>query len=264
MGLGEACRAEGNEAVALLEFRAARSVFEQVGAKLEAVRSAQASDDERRDDLSGRQLEVQPAQPGADGGLGRENVFRREGDYWSVEFEGHTVRLRNQKGMHYLAHLLAEPGREFHVLDLVMVETDGLAKASRATEPELSVSAGLDAGPLLDAEAKESYRRRLVEIEEDIEEARAMGNSERTAQAESERDFLVHELAHAFGLSGRNRRASSSSERARVSVTRAIRQAMARIRGHNLPLGEHLDRAIRTGTYCSYSPDSRVPDIWKV
>jgi hypothetical protein len=37
---------------------------------------------------------------------------------------------------------------------------------------------------------------------------------------------------------------------------------MARIRGHNAPLGEHLDRAIRTGTYCAYLPDSRVPVAW--
>ena len=39
---------------------------------------------------------------------------------------------------------------------------------------------------------------------------------------------------------------------------------MARIREHNAPLGEHLDRAIRTGTYCAYLPDPRVPAIWKV
>ena len=34
-------------------------------------------------------------------------------------FDGHTVRVRDLKGMHYLARLLADPGREYHVLDLV-------------------------------------------------------------------------------------------------------------------------------------------------
>ena len=91
-----------------------------------------------------------------------------------------------------------------------------------------------------------------------------MGDSERAAQADTERDFIVRELSRAFGLGGRNRRAGSASERARVSVTRAVRQAMARIQEHNSPLGEHLDRAIRTGTYCAYLPDTRVPVIWKV
>ena len=91
-----------------------------------------------------------------------------------------------------------------------------------------------------------------------------MGDSERAEQAHTEREFIVRELARAFGLGGRSRRASDASERARVSVTRAIRQAMARIQHDNRQLGEHLDRAIRTGTYCSYLPDSRLPGVWKV
>ena len=78
-----------------------------------------------------------------------------------------------------------------------------------------------DAGPLLDARAKEAYRRRLAEIEDDIGEARAMGDGERAAQADVERDLLIRELSRAVGLGGRDRRAASASERARASVTRA-------------------------------------------
>ncbi len=59
------------------------------------------------------------------------NVFRREGDYWSVIFDGHTVRVRDLKGMRYLARLLADPGREYHVLDLVAAETAGGTPGSR-------------------------------------------------------------------------------------------------------------------------------------
>ena len=44
----------------------------------------------------------------------------------------------------------------------------------------------------------------------------------------------------------------------------AVRQAMARIHEHNPTLGEHLGRAIRTGTYCAYLPDPRVPLVWKL
>ena len=88
------------------------------------------------------------------------NVFRREGDYWSVVFEGRTVRVRDLKGMRYLAQLLGNPGREFHVLDL------------RAAETGQQAALG-DAGRrLLDERAKSAYRRRLAEIEDDIEQAR--------------------------------------------------------------------------------------------
>ena len=60
-----------------------------------------------------------------DDGQRKPNVFRREeGDYWSISFEEHTLTLRDLKGLHYLARLLAHPGREFHVLDLVASGVD--------------------------------------------------------------------------------------------------------------------------------------------
>ena len=106
--------------------------------------------------------------------------------------------------------------------------------------------------------------RRLAEIDDDLEQARATGDTERAAQADAERDFLIRELARAFGLSGVARRAASASERARASVTRAVRQAIARIGEHHPELGEHLSRTIRTGTYCAYLPDPRAPAEWRV
>ena len=177
------------------------------------------------------------------------NVFRREGDYWSVLFDGRTVRVRDLKGMRYLAQLVAHPGREFHVLDLVAAETGQRTSLG-------------DAGEILDERAKAAYRRRLAEIEDDIEQARALEDAGREAQADAERDFLVRELAGAVGLGGRDRRAASASERARSGVTRAVRQAIARIGEHHPPLGEHLDRAVRTGTYCAYASRARrSPDL---
>ena len=44
-------------------------------------------------------------------------MFRREGEYWTVVFGGDAFRLKDSKGLQHLARLLAEPGREFHVLD---------------------------------------------------------------------------------------------------------------------------------------------------
>jgi hypothetical protein len=181
-----------------------------------------------------------------------------------VTFEGQTVRLRDLKGLRYLARLLADPGREFHVLDLVAVERGWSGETDRGTERGLAFSSGSDASVLLDAQAKEAYRRRLAEIDEDIEEARVLSDDERAAQAEAERDFLVRELARAVGLGGSDRRVDSASERARASVTRAVRQSMVRIHEHHPVLGEHLNRAIRTGTYCAYLPDPRVPLVWKL
>jgi tetratricopeptide (TPR) repeat protein len=245
-GLADALRASGSEQRAALELEAARAALERI----EAERTADDAVSVERD--GGAQV-----LPVTD-----LNMFRREGDYWSVVFEGRTVRMRDLKGIRYLARLLADPGRELHVLDLVAAES-GRVGGGESRAAGLSRTGPGDAGEMLDVRAKDAYRRRLGEIEDDIEQARALEDTEREAQADAERDFLVRELSRAVGLHHRDRRAASTSERARVSVTRAVRQGMARVAEHHPELGEHLDRTIRTGTYCAYVPDPRAPAAWK-
>jgi tetratricopeptide (TPR) repeat protein len=245
--LAEALRAGGNEHQAGVELEAARAILE----RMELEQDADAAPPSDGHDEPHEQHPVDPS------------VFRREGDYWSVLFEGRTVQVRDLKGMRYLARLLAHPGREFHVLDLVAAEAGGLADVESGRAAGLSRVTLGDAGEILDVRAKDAYRRRLAEIEDDIEQARALGDTERAAQADAERDFIIRELSRAVGLGGRDRRAASASERARVAVTRAVRKAIARIGEHHPQLGEHLDRAIRTGAYCAYLPDPHAAVEWR-
>ena len=195
-------------------------------------------------------------------------TFRCEGDVRTIAFAGVTTQLRELKGFRYLERMLRTPGRELHVLDLVAQEggateeaPDG-ARADVAAEELRVGGAGSDLGPLLDAQAKAAYERRLEEIDDDIAEATRLGDTGRVELARADREFLVRELARAFGLAGRHRPVGSSSERARTSVTRAIRYAMARIAEHHPPLAEHLDHTVATGTYCGYAPDPRAPIRW--
>lgn len=263
MGLAHAYRDGGNVERAVLEFEVARLGFERIGAMGQAAEAARARDAVERGDPSYWAGMPRDA-PAAVIRSGAANTFRREGDYWSLVFEGHTMRMRDLKGLRYLARLLADPGREFHVLDLVTVERGWSEAGRRDAEPGLAFSSGLDAGMVLDAQAKQAYRRRLAEIDDDIDEAGMLGDADRASQAETERDFLVRELARAVGLGGRNRRLGSPSERARASVTRALRKAMVRISEYDPALGEHLDHAIRTGTWCAYLPDTHAPASWKL
>jgi len=46
-------------------------------------------------------------------------MFRREGDYWTIAYDGATVRMRDAKGMRYLGQLLRHPGEQFHVDHLI-------------------------------------------------------------------------------------------------------------------------------------------------
>ena len=247
LGLADAHHENGSEHRAMLERQAARTILERI----EAAPSLPRAVDVAPGDAHDEQL------------VANANVFRREGDYWTLIFDQDTVRVRDLKGMHYLARLLADPGREFHVLDLVAAETGTVAHADTNQAARIPRSALGDAGVMLDARAKDAYRRRLAEIDDDIDQARAIGDDERAAQADAERDFLLRELSRAVGLGGHDRRAASASERARAGVTRAVRQAITRIGEHHPHLGEHLSRAIRTGTYCAYMPDRRAPVGWE-
>jgi hypothetical protein len=230
--------AGGDRAGAQQALGEAARLWTEVGAPYEAARAREA--------LAG------PRRPAGAVARPAGDSIRREGDYWTVVFDGRTVRVRDTRGMRHLARLLAEPGREFHVLDLVGAEAGAPAVAR----------AGTSAGPLLDDRAKSAYRRRLAEIDEDIEEASAHADLGRAAQADAERELLLRELARAVGLGGRDRVAGSASERARAGVTRALRQAIARLGEHDPALGAHLGRTIRTGTYCAYLPDPQAPPRW--
>ena len=74
----------------------------------------------------------------------RTATFRRDGDVWSIGSD-RIVRLRHSKGLLYLSRLIAEPGREFHALDLVgqgVVGADRRIGASEAAALGLGVDGG--------------------------------------------------------------------------------------------------------------------------
>ena len=58
--------------------------------------------------------------------------------------------------------------------------------------------------------------------------------------------------------------AAASAERARVSVRKAIADSVARIGEHEPDLGLLLATTVKTGTYCRYTPDPRMPVTWEL
>jgi tetratricopeptide (TPR) repeat protein len=114
MVLGEAHRRSGNIDGARMEWRAARAAFEAFG----AIRCAEQA---------GRLLTEAPPNPTPSPSRDAATAtFRCDGDTRTVGFGEHTVLMRDLKGFRYLERLLADPGREFHVLDLVAVERGSL------------------------------------------------------------------------------------------------------------------------------------------
>ncbi len=245
---------------------AAVSAYAEMGAPYESARARQmlaevhahagrspAADAERRTaqaalDAFGVAPSAHPL-PAGSGQAANTAVFACQGPLRLVRFAGTERTVPDLAGHRYIERLLARPDCEVHVLDLV-----------GAT----GLHAGRDGLPVLDDEARRAYRRRLAEIEEDLDEARDMHDEARVALAMRDREYLLAELGRAVGLHGRARTSGSTAERARTRVARAIRYALDRLVEQHPLAAAHLRQGIRTGSYCSYRCDPAFPVHWTV
>ena len=176
---------------------------------------------------------LRPSAPAA-----QEITLAQEGDVWRIgSSAGGIAVLKDAKGLHYLAELVRNPGRELHVTQLAdMLEPAG------------------DAGPVLAAKAKDGYRRRLEDLREHLEEARRFNDEARASRAEEEIDALVEQLSKAMGLGGRDRKVGSHVERARINVQRRLKDVLRRVEEQDTALGRYLSVTIKTGIWCVFIP----------
>src|SRR5712692_10212402 len=114
------------------------------------------------------------------------HIFRREGEYWTIIYAGTLFRLRDSKGLRYLAHLLSHPGEHIGSGDLIAV------------------------------------------------------------------------------AGGRTGEAKPNAERARVAVTKRIKESVAKIGVLHPALAAHLSTRMKTGYFCLYIGDSDKRHAWTV
>jgi hypothetical protein len=117
-------------------------------------------------------------------------------------------------------------------------------------------------GPVVDRQALLAYRRRLVELDEELARADARGDPVRAERLAGERAALLTQVAEATGLSGRPRVTTSAEERARVAVRKAIAAAVARIGAVDPGVERLLRDTVVTGTACRFDPDPGRPVRW--
>jgi hypothetical protein len=168
-------------------------------------------------------------------------VMTRRNGMWELGFEGERVTVPHAKGLADIAVLVSRPGEDVHVLELV--------------NPSATVASST--GSMVDRRALDDYRRRLAELDDELDEAAAHHDTGRTEQLERERQALLAELGRVTGVGGRTRAfANHPAERARKAVTGRIRDAIRKLQDDMPALAAHLDAAIVTGTYCRYRPRS--------
>ncbi|MGD9998450.1 MAG: hypothetical protein AB7L17_10745 [Ilumatobacteraceae bacterium] len=172
--------------------------------------------------------------------------MRREGALWHIRFAGRATSVADSKGLRDLARLVASPNTDIHVLELV---------------DSMDRSRGGD--PLADRQAFASYRRRLGEIDDDLEEATRHHDDARVDGLVAEREALLDELGRISGHGGRARSfANHPAERARKATTARIRDAIRRLEPVLPELADHLRERVVTGTFCRYRGDDELR--WRV
>ncbi len=165
-------------------------------------------------------------------------VLTRTGNTWTVSWGGEAGSLRHLKGLTDVAVLVRNRGRDVSALQLV-----GGASVHSTSGDEM-----------IDLETLKVYRRRLEELDQEIEQA-ADHSVARVESLEAERDQVLAEVSRTTGLGGRLRTsANSPAERARKAVSGRIRDALRQLEAVAPLLAAHLDRSIQTGSQCSYRP----------
>lgn len=218
----------------------ARSLYRRVGAHAweERIEAAATEGLGQRGSAS-----VDPTDPVSVSGAAQQAYwFAPTGDgSWKVGPLDSPVLLRHLVGLGYLHTLVSHPGIDVPAL--------GLAGGG---QPEHTGSSGVD--PLLDDRALAAYRRRLGEIDAELDRADRTGDAADAATLTDERDQILAHVRAALGLGGRARSFGSDAERARVAVRRAIRTAYDRLADIDARMAEVLRREVTTGYQCTYRP----------
>lgn len=195
-------------------------------------------------------------------------ILRDEGQYWTIVYGGKCIRLPNRKGLKLIAILLANPGRELHVLSLVQL-IEGLDPESIGKRPmgatdlgEMNLEGGL--GPLIDDRARLEYGAEIKALEEQIEEAERFCEVAKASLLREHLQRLIDELAKTVGFRGKRRPICDAGERARTKIRKNFKSTLEAIRGVHESLGDYLEKHVKTGCFCSYNPVSHSDDKWTI
>ena len=111
---------------------------------------------------------------------------------------------------------------------------------------------------VFDEKAKQSYKRKIQDLQEEIQHCEDHSNFERAAELQQEYSTLVDHLTASLGMGGKTRKVNDPMDKMRSAVTWRIRNAIQKIEKSHPALGKHLAYSIKTGLFCSYCPEKPV------
>ncbi|WP_422079904.1 tetratricopeptide repeat protein [Ulvibacterium sp.] len=164
--------------------------------------------------------------------------FIHNGELWNLEYANQSIILKDAKGFHDIAKLLQHPEKQIHCTELMGTFLDNPGDVT------------------LDTKSIGAYKKRILELQSLIREAEDVGDNKSYTEIREEYESLLDHLSKAMGTGGQARKIGSSLEKARSAVTWRIRSTIKKIEKAHPQLGKHLSNSIKTGTFCSYVPES--------
>jgi tetratricopeptide (TPR) repeat protein len=182
----------------------------------------------------------------------RQGTMQELPDGWRIEIDDRSVQVGRLVGMRHIAALLARPDTDLRANELAAVVDGSTARADAMGTPAI------------DTKARRDYRRRIGELDHELDLADMLGDADRGRRAAEERQAIIDVLRRDTGLGGRPRRMSDDADRSRMRVSKAIHRAIQRVGEADPVIGHTLENRIRTGYVCRYAADPGAPIDWTI
>lgn len=188
------------------------------------------------------------------------NVFRRDGNDWSVRFrQSKLFALKANAGAFYVHHLLQRPGQEVPVGELAACWDRIQRPGSRPATGEVASNRSGDDGPVMDDIALRQVYEEWDGIGAELEDAEKNNDTHRATSLRAERQRLAQSANRAKKPDGRPVLVGEQHRRITDKVRKAIHRTIATISGKDDELGRHLESAVTTGAVCEYAPQCPTP-----
>lgn len=203
-----------------------------------------------------------------------DNFFRKRGGGWEARFLGRNAILLPEvgKGAEYINLLLAHPGRETSVPEIICGCTlnSTLSPINAGLESEdiedgFQVTVGVplsDAGVVADRTAVNQWRGRYQELLTEKTEAEDEGDHERIEEILDELSQIAAAITGAVGKGGKPRKLGDKRKNVRDAFRIAVNRSITYIGKYDKVLAEHLDKFIVRGGTAVYRPEIAV--VWDV
>ena len=110
---------------------------------------------------------LRPGRPRVPAAAPSGHLFRKEGEYWTIVYHDEVLRLRDTKGLRYIAHLLRHPGTRFAARQIMHEVVLNVASPDGSPADQKSDTADVD--PLHDERARLGVTKRIKAAIRNIE-----------------------------------------------------------------------------------------------